>query len=228
MTREEILPIAKPILFNTGRTIDILEDRKTATRRILKLPRYIKKQGNGLWTLLVEGTCYENQQLEEIVDYINPPYKAGDYLYVRETWSTRQSNACMGNTTTGCPYDSCETASGPCFEYEYIYKATDRLDPHGSRIRKWHPSIHMPKEAARIFLRVKDVYIARLRDMTLGDFLKEGVVLRPEDFNDPENAYQQAKRIFIGIWDSTTNELKYKWANNPWVWVIEFERVEVQ
>lgn len=215
MTREEILPIAKPILFNTGRTVDILEDRKTATRRILKLPRYIKKQENGLYALFAEGTCYENQHLEEIVDYIKPPYKVGDYMYVRETW--------------GCY--SAKWADASYFLYRSDYPdgaKTYEYDGHICDIPKWRPSIHMPKEAARIFLRVTDVRVERLQDMTLEDFLSEGVVLRPEAFNDPENAYQQAKRIFIGIWDPTTNELQYKWEANPWAWVIEFERVEVQ
>lgn len=94
---------------------------------------------------------------------------------------------------------------------------------------KWHPSIHMPKEAARIFLRVTDIRVERLKDMTLDDFLAEGVVLRPEAFNDPENAYMQGKELFTHIWNSTIKKEQhdlYGWDANPWVWVIEFERCE--
>lgn len=94
---------------------------------------------------------------------------------------------------------------------------------------KWHPSIHMPKEAARIFLRVTDVQVERLKNMTLDDFLSEGVALRPEAFNDPENAYMQAKSLFVDLWDSTINTQQltlYRWDANPWVWVIAFERCE--
>ena len=216
MTREEILPIAKPMLYNTEMTIAIVNYRKKATRRIAKgiIPfddhcEYFNVFKRGEWS----GPLTKEQVIEEYA-----PCKVGDYLYVRETWSfwpcwdcDAYCNGCRTfyNNLNGC----------------FVYRTQKCKTPYGE---KWHPSIHMPKEAARIFLRVTDVRVERLQDMTLEDFLSEGVVLRPEAFNDPENAYQQAKRIFIGIWDSTTNELKYKWENNPWVWVIGFEKVEVQ
>lgn len=213
-----------PVLFNTDMVRAILDDRKTATRRLIKfLP-----EKNPKWTGYVkDGLMLYNGRNEPCCR--KPPYEVGDILYVREAWSTRQSNTCMGNTTAGCPYDSCETASGPCFENEYIYKATDSLDPYGSSIRKWHPSIHMPKEAARIWLKVTDVRVERLQDMKLSDFLDEGVVIREESFNDPENAFGQARTAFKNIWDSTIKKSDldmYGWAANPWVWVIEFERCE--
>lgn len=63
----------------------ILEGRKTVTRRLVKLPSYVKKQEDGLYTLFAEGTCYENQTLEEIENYLKKPYKVGDVLYVRDT-----------------------------------------------------------------------------------------------------------------------------------------------
>lgn len=87
----------------------------------------------------------------------------------------------------------------------------------------------MPKTAARIWLRVTDAKIQRLQDMTLDDFLREGVAVRPEAYNDPEGAYAQAERIFARIWDSTlckSDKDKYGWPANPWVWVIEFEQIE--
>lgn len=220
--KKEILQIAKPILFNADMVRAILHDRKTETRR--KVEFLNGKNPN--WTGYVrDGLMLYNGTNEPC---IRPPrYKVGDYLYVRETWSTQQSNECIGNTTGRCPYDNCETASGPCFDDEYIYKATDRLD---SSVRKWHPSIHMPKEAARIFLRVTDVRLERLKDMTLENFLAEGVVLRPEAFNDPENAYWQAREIFSSIWDSTIPKKdldKYGFEANPWELAYGFERVEV-
>ena len=79
---------------------------------------------------------------------------------------------------------------------------------------KWHPSIHMPRKAARIFLRVKDVRVERLRDMNDSDLANEG-------FGDWIR--------FISLWNSTikpTDCDKYDWHANPWVWVIEFERME--
>ena len=65
--------------------------------------------------------------------------------------------------------------------------------------------------------------------MNLDDFLREGVAIRPEAYNDPENAYTQAREIFAGIWDSTlrgSDKDKFGWPANPWVWVIGFEQIE--
>lgn len=93
---------------------------------------------------------------------------------------------------------------------------------------KWKPSIHMPKEAARIFLRITDVRVERVQNMTLNDFLAEGIVLRPEAFSDPDNAYLQAKSEYSRVWNSTikkSNLGKYGWDANPRVTVNEFRRI---
>ena len=86
----------------------------------------------------------------------------------------------------------------------------------------------MPKEASRIFLKVTDVKVERLQDMNLDDFISEGISLLPEAFNDPENAYLQAKNIFSNdIWNATVEKKlidTYGWNANPWVWAIEFEQ----
>ena len=222
----------RPILFNTDMVRAILDGRKNVTRRILKFPSYVQKQDSEHYTLFADGICYENQYLEQILNYLKKPYNPGDILYVRETWGTQQSDTCIGNTPgRSCTYDSCETAPGPCFDEEYIYKATDNLD---SSTGKWHPSIHMPKEAARIWLRVTDVRVERLHEMKLDDFLSEGICIRmegcrfltPEAFNDPDNAYIQARNEFMETWNSTIpkgQQDQYGWEANPWVWVIEFE-----
>ncbi len=80
-------------------------------------------------------------------------------------------------------------------------------------ILKWHPSIHMPREAARIFLRVTDVRVERLQDMPPYDIAFEGF---------------RKQKDFIALWDSTikpADRVLYGWAANPWVWVIEFEKI---
>ncbi len=205
----------KPILFNTDMVRAILDGRKTTTRRALKYP--FEVHPNGFIT--------KPRGHDRLCPY-EPPYQPGDILYVRETWSTKRSSKCVGNKTEKCPYESCENAPGPCLYDEYIYKATDNLE---SSDVTWHPSIHMPKEAARIWLKVKDVRAERLSDMKLDDFLSEGVSIRPEAFNDPDNAYMQARMGFFHIWDSTIPKGQqdlYSWAVDPWVWVIEFERCE--
>lgn len=216
-----------PILYNTGMVRAILDDRKTATRRVIK-----KSQCNGLakiepreWSkeCLQEPWCSMTDK-EFIKSLYNPPYRRGDILYVRETWNF--------------VYDYGEDDQPIEGTGRYIYYADDPMpfshwvdNDTGEHKEKmpWRPSIHMPKEAARIWLNVTDVLVERLNDMTLDDFLKEGVLIRPEAFNDPENAYQQAKNIFIDIWDPTIKKSdrdRYGWEANPWTWVTEFERCE--
>lgn len=133
---------------------------------------------------------------------IRPKYKVDDILYVRETW-------CKGSLNYG--------------EEKYYYKADGEI-PHC----EWNPSIHMPKEAARIFLRITKVEIERLQEMTLDDFLAEGIVLRPEAFNDPDNAYLQAKSEYSRVWNSTIKKSdlpEYGWDANPWDFVYKFKRI---
>lgn len=144
---------------------------------------------------------------------LRPPCQLGDILYVRETWHKYTKR--VGNG------ESCR------LQEFYGYKASIANSEDASE--KWKPSIHMPKEAARIFLKVTDVRVERLQDMTLDDFLNEGISIPYEAFNDPANAYMQGKELFIHIWDSTINKEQhnlYGWDANPWVWVIEFERCE--
>lgn len=217
----------RPILFNTDMVRAILDGRKTVTRRIIK--GFIPKDATWGYSALTPNgsiSCRGTFAVGYGEKFCKPPYQSGDILYVRETWSTKRSSKCVGNKTEKCPYESCENAPGPCLYDEYIYKSTDNLE---SSDVTWHPSIHMPKEAARIWLKVKDVRAERLSDMKLDDFLSEGVSIRPEAFNDPDNAYMQARIGFLNIWDSTIPKGQqdlYSWAANPWVWVIEFERCE--
>ena len=89
----------------------------------------------------------------------------------------------------------------------------------------WHPSIHMPKEAARIWLKVTDVRVERLQDITSEQICKEGVeVEEPHVLNGEEKRY-----AFSSLWNSTIKKSdldRYGWDASPWVWVIEFERCE--
>lgn len=198
----------KPILFNTEMVRAILEGRKTVTRRILKLPSYIEqsKDNPDLYTLYAEGDAYPNQYMENIIGYIRPPYKVGDVLYVRETWNgMRTGNVQVGYQTT------------------YWYKADDNTENPDN---KWRPSIHMPKEAARIWLKVTDVRAERLKDMSCDDALSEGITPVIEN-NTGLPAYNPLLD-FIELWESTINKQdlnKYGWDANPWVWVIKFERI---
>ena len=180
------------------------------------------------------GKREDGTSWHKIRGYIEPraPYKKGNILYVRETWRVQATKRYESLVRIGYH------AGGQVTTVHFPNGCTDSINRvvydtfvNKWRLDRWYPSIHMPKEAARIFLRVTDVRVERLNTMTLDDFLAEGVVLRPEAFNDPENAYWQARSIFSGIWYSTIPKEdldKYGWGASPWVWVIQFERVEVE
>ena len=195
----------KPILFNTEMVRAILDGRKTVTRRVVKF----RDGKNPNWTGYVkDGLTLYNGNNEPC--NMPAPYKDNDILYVRETW--------------------CSVYDGE----KYFYLA-DRVTEREQRQLldyynvKLHPSIHMPKEAARIFLKATDVRVERLQTMTLNDFLSEGIVLRPEAFNDPDNAYFQAQAAFMQLWDSTIKKDQiqyYSWDANPYVWATEFEVID--
>jgi len=191
----------KPILFNSEMVKAILEGRKTQTRRAIKNIRAYHKDGT-------PGN--------------RPLWKPGDVLYVRETWSWMNAMDC------GSP------CIGPCKQYKgeygcFIYKATNNIFTDG-----WNPSIHMPREAARLFLKVKDVRIEHLQDCGRGwclDIEKEGV-RTPQDpiLYVSDDKYHDALRAEMKkVWDSTLKPVeidRFGWAANPWVWVIEFEKME--
>lgn len=205
MNGEELLKVAKPILFNTEMTQATLDDRKTATRRVIK-PQPV----NGIRKSVFVPYGLEDGHGREI----KPKYKIGDILYVRETWQ------CIN------PYS----------DKEYVYKASCNED-YASDIGKWLPSIHMPKEAARIFLKVTDVWAERLQDITSEQAKNEGVNLNSgtpfpkvtaRDCHGAQEGLSTYQSKFVILWDSTVKKQdldKYCWKANPWVWVIEFERV---
>ena len=90
---------------------------------------------------------------------------------------------------------------------------------------KWHPSLHMPKDAARIFLRVTNVRVERLQEITTNQIEQEGVETEyPHVLNGEEKKY-----AFQNLWNSTIKKSdldRYGWDANPYVWVIEFERCD--
>lgn len=190
----------KPILFNTEMVRAILDGKKTCTRRIVKgaIP------DDAMWgyTMFTPKGCvscrgvYADEYGEK---FFRLPYQQGDILYVRETW-------CKGSWMNE--------------KERYYYKADDN-DFHCV----WHPSIHMPKEAARIWLKVTDVRVERLQDIDGKGCVKEGIEEEPlKDVGD-----EFVKGMFHDLWDSTIKKSdidRYGWDANPWVWVIEFERCE--
>lgn len=178
----------KGILFNGEMVQAILEGRKTVTRRKIKLDLG-----------LADTDKLDSSYLkipDEYGDYHDAKYlcryQVGDILYVRETFGKDKNGQ---------------------YHYRVDYPEHD-CEPYPI----WHPSIHMPKSAARIFLKVTNVKVERLKDMTLSDYFKEGFSACEEGL------VQEFKRV----WNSTIKKQdidKYNWESNPFVWVIEFERV---
>lgn len=224
-----------PILFNTDMVRAILEERKSCTRRLVKARRkdacgfYVTKNSDGSF-----AGIYEYDENESMFDnQLMPPYQPGDILYVRETWEHIECHCCEGDEHGNCfqePQKSVLCKSYGC----YVYRATSEI----SGDARWHPSIHMPKEAARIWLQVTDVWVERLQDITPKDAKNEGVGnLFYEDIGysgkdygtEVDSEYGIAKEQFAWLWDSTIKKADldcYGWDANPWVWVIEFERCE--
>lgn len=244
-----------PILFNTEMVRAILNGRKTVTRRLIKSQQLIgilpDKCKNGMPEEFLKEKKFmfkpycDMTDAELIETAYNPPYQPGDTMYVRETWRVGAWD--IRNQMIAFDYKD-----GTCGELIYIhdrelferlvnqsredarkakceYNGVDFIWEKGKSPCRWHPSIHMPKEAARIWLKVKDVRVERLQNMCLDDFINEGVDVPNEAFNDPKNAYGFAKFRYSGIWTSTIkieDNDRYGWKANPWVWVIEFERCE--
>lgn len=239
-----------PILFNGNMVRAILNNHKTVTRRLVKPT--LRPDESGFQVFANMGTkerWIEKVDLEErsfdFPRYVAPPYQPGDVLYVRETWAFQccidciniyEDDSCMIGKTS-IIHENKDASSEGC----YIYHADH---PNPERII-WRPSIHMPKAAARIWLRVTDVYPQRLQEMTLDDFAKEGV--SPEGTKEckcawefdgcrensctNKDAYLRNRYIvpFAALWNSTIPKGQldiYSWAANPWVWVIEFKRCD--
>lgn len=212
-----------PILFNTEMVRAITDNRKTVTRRLIKLPYFV--EDNGYMPMAIRTAPKSSPLYREIgnMPYPEDPYRIGGILYVRETWAFKccldcmdiaEDDSCMlGKIST--IHEDKDSISEGC----YIYRADH---PHPEHIT-WRPSIHMPKAAARIWLRVTDVRVERLLEATNPIKYPNG--------KDNTIIREGFKRTcdFIDCWNSTikrTDLDKYGWDANPWVWVIEFERCE--
>ena len=229
----------KPILFNTEMVRANLDGRKTCTRRLVK-PQPDEKHTYPL------GFVTDSTEKKEVgcfgfgideyggsIKYVKPPYQPEDILYVRETWNKGLER----------------------YMYRADYSDTEKFYQGGKEIEmKWHPSIHMPKEAARIWLKCTDVRVERLQEITESGAKAEGVRGYTKDGNlykyavtddwwiDYHNKHKEivtgtwwqdmprtAKDAFSYLWNSTIKKSDldlYGWNANPWVWTIEYERCE--
>lgn len=199
----------KPILFNTENVRALLEGRKTVTRRV------VKPQPEDRPVLMSKDSCWPGYfAIQGTEKVIRPPYQTDDILWVRETWNCLPIPEPLRGTSK-----------------TYWYKA-DGAEPED----KWRSPYHMPLEAARIFLRVTDVRVERLQEITAEGALDEGTDVK---FPEPKPSYislaytemrlkPAARQSFSKLWDSNIKPKDldtYGWEANPFVWVIEFERI---
>lgn len=210
----------KPILFNTEMVRAILDGRKSCTRRLLKGP----------FTVHPNGYITKPRGNENLCPY-EPPYQLGDIIYVRETWIEECGKYYYRADYDSDYLDSCETLSGGYPASCRNHVMCEGCTATSTRIH-WHPSIHMPKEAARIWLKVTDVRVERLQDITEDGAKAEGAIDNRGFIHSPENEYDSihtAREHFAEIWNKTINKSdidRFGWNANPWVWVVEFERCE--
>ena len=215
----------RPILFNTEMVRAILDGRKTVTRRVIKpqppmTTHIMYTCGQWAWAFWEDGDKH----------WIKSPYKPMDILYVRESFSPNY----FCNAVANYRYGELR-GNRNAYKADYYKEKIGDVVPEP----KWIPSIHMPKEAARIFLRVTDVKVERLQEITDKGAEAEGIpteypmvgTYHPDslgymDVECPDCASKIVR--FENLWNSTIKPAdrdKYGWEANPWVFVIEFEKI---
>lgn len=230
-----------PILFNTEMVRANLDGRKTCTRRVIKAqPDEKHTFPLGFVTGSTEAKelgCFGFGTNENggSIQFVKPPYQAGDILYVRETWQCWRAHRYEATA------DIRFRAGGDDVRLQFANGNTDSIDrleydtfvhKWFSHNGKWKPALFMPKEAARIWLKVTDVRVERLQEITEDGAKAEGAIDNRGLIHSPDNEYDRihtAREHFIEIWNNTIKKSDldlYGWDANPWVWVIEFERCE--
>ena len=239
----------KPILFNAKMVRAILDGRKSCTRRICKDANECTVPDMEFYnadkrTYAVHNFADKKHTEQLSIAERTCPICPGDVLYIRETWTEE-----CGKYYYRADYDSdyldpCETLSGGYPASCRNHPGCDGCMATSTRIH-WHPSIHMPKEAARIWLKVTNVRVERLQEMKPVDVIKEGAYPDCWDclntygesgsqccYGTTEEQCSQCDEVMMEwekLWNSTIKKSdldRYGWDANPWVWVIEFDRCE--
>ncbi|HDL9481285.1 TPA: hypothetical protein PX784_000841 [Vibrio cholerae] len=191
-----------PMIFNTDMVKSLMAGDKVVTRRPAKNLSFSERVGFivGEWAYGIGWNLRETMNNCIRSKSAKCPAQRGDLIYVRETF--------------GC----CGVRS--------VYKADD--DGASCMVKKWTPSIHMPRNESRLTLKVTDVRIERVQDITEEQCWKEGVEHIDGQFDIHQlsemaktfdGTFEDAKALFACLWDS----IYQNWKENPYVWVIEFE-----
>lgn len=245
----------RPILFSARLILALLEGRKTQTRRVLKKPPD-SEFGFDSWTLGdghlgVGWYCHIGEYPDEGAAGVwRCPYgKPGDQLYVREAHALGNSLP-DGTPSPRVAYRATMTC-GAWGGRQYIphgfvvdgrtvheHPENARGDSFGLGLfgGKWRPSIHMPRWASRIQLEVVSVRVERLQAITWRDALAEGIEPTPCHAHDSgphgcvdcmgTNIGDNPVDEFAHLWDTINAKRGFGWDANPWLWVIEFKRLE--
>lgn len=216
----------------------ILDGRKSCTRRINKDANDYVVPDMDFFdpekrTYAVHNYADKEHKIKLSIAERSCPICPGDILYVRES---------VFQGVAHCLDVSGETECVLTNDFEYyadgLHKKDHWKDKHENIWMHRRPSIHMPKEAARIWLKVTDVRVERLQEITpkgaesegVGNLFYDDIGYGEKNYGtevDPE--YGIAKEQFAWLWESTIKKSdldRYGWDANPWVWVIEFERCE--
>lgn len=212
--------VERPILFSGRMVCAVLDRFKTQTRRVIK-PQPIQQHHLG-WIEDRRAFC-ELTHFAAVIRGVRCPYGSlGDSLWVRETWSPWADkwtqNVCAHN----------EGKRQVC-----VYRADYPSHPGAVALggdNRWHSSIHMPRAMSRIDLRVKDIRVERVWDITEEDARAEG--LRecgcggaPHWKTDHGFSVDSARECFKFLWNDINEKRGYGWKRNPWVWVITFSPI---
>lgn len=218
----------RPILFSSPMVRAILDGRKSQTRRVVKpqpsdefspssrlvvgyYPTKVDRHGEEYPGNIVYGVADDSE------GYVCPYGVPGDRLWVRERALYWTGGA--GGTTDVCYQD--EARLPKLLEDAEWVAAIKRCNAEAAAIFgnwRWRPSIHMPRWASRLTLEVVSVRVERLNEISVTDCHAEGIQPTWDGGDYELTAFEQ-------LWDSI-NAKRHPWASNPWVWVVEFKRLE--
>ncbi|HEY4292104.1 hypothetical protein [Luteibacter sp.] len=203
-----------PILFSAPMVRAILEGRKTVTRRV------VNPQPDFVVDGIAARTTPDDMRLGRLGKVIRCPCgKPGDRLYVRETSFRMPHPSDVGLTPNDLPRTwqaACDVAGQVLYRADMESRTASLIMSDGER---WTPSIHMPKDRARIWLEVTGVRVERLQDISEEQARAEGSLSHFVELSTIPG--------FTAIWDSLAKP-GTRWADNPWVWCVEFRRVAVR
>lgn len=193
----------RPIIFSSKMVKAIREGRKTQTRRPLS------KQPHGLGSWVKQLSIWLFPHIAPHIKIKCPFGQVGDRLWVRETWIAGVS--LRDDKTVEC-------AAVPDIKCNKLVMKKGYEDTENwARLWKVKPSIHMPRWASRITLEITDIRVERLQEISEIDIKEEGVDVRCD----------KSYTLFPDLWDSIYSK-KYPWSSNPWVWVVEFKKLQLK